>query len=267
MKEKINITSELYNNTIRQLKSINIVLLTLANIMAIFVLLSTKTKIEVAIGDLKSLESAFEFDSTVKSKPLYGTVWLNELTQEIIKNNKIKFDSYFYKDIEVNHGVNYQTTMLPSGPDFSSNKTLTPRFYFDGSISITQLKEVWDGISRIEKIIYVKSLSDYIATYDKDKNKFIYKKAHFSLKTSEQFSPTRTLSLVKVGSEDWIDSHFSKYRNIPSVKEKLVQMTHKPNVSSGYYIFGNVSAMYGYDFRSPGTHSVPTDKWEEYEYS
>lgn len=267
MKNKINISSELYNNTLRQLKNINFVLLTLASVMVIFVFLSTKPKIEIAIDDLKNLKSAFEFDPKVKSKPLYGTAWLNELTQEEIKKNQIKFDEYYYEENKINHSLNYETRMLPSGPNFSFDKGLKPRFYFDGSISIMRLKELWNGISRIEKIVYVKSLSDYMAIYNKDQNKFIYQKASFSKSIPGQYSPTGKLSLVNVGNEDWINNYFSKYGDIPSVKEKLVQMTHKPNVSSRYYIFGNVSSISGFDFRSPGTHNVPAHEWKKYEYS
>ena len=267
MKNKINISSELYNNTLRQLKNINFVLLTLASVMVVFVFLSTKPKIEIAIDDLNNLKSAFEFDPKVKPKPLYGTAWLDELTQKEIKKNQIKFDKYYYEENKVNYRLNYETRMLPSGPNFSYDKGLKPQFYFDGSISIIRLKELWNGISRIEKIVYVKSLSDYMAIYNKDQNKFIYQKTSFSKSISGQYAPTGKLSLVTVGNEEWINSHFSKYGNIPSVKEKLVQMTHKPNVSSPYYIFGNLSSISGFDFRSPGTHSVPADKWEEYEYS
>lgn len=259
--------SELYNNTIRQLKNVNFVLLTLVSVMAIFVLLASKPKVEIAIDDLKNLESAFEFDPKARSKPLYGTEWLSELAQKKIDRNKITFTNYYFEENSKTYRLNYQNFEIPNGPKISDSKILISLLRFDGSISIQELKELWNGISRIENIVYVKSLSDYMAKYDKEKNKFIYQKKDIHTNFDGMHTPTGPLALVDVSSERWIDDHFSEYKDVPSVKEKLVQMTYKPNVSSRYYIFGKTSSQFGFDFRAPGSHSVPDEEWEEYEYS
>lgn len=262
-----NYSDELYNNTIRQLKSINVILLTVSSVMAVFIFLSKKTEIEVAIDDLKNLQSAFVAGPGEMAKPVYGDAWLEEEEEKIIKNENIEFPGSFFRDGEKIRIINSEKKYIPEGPDYTKQMMFQEQLYPKGFMSLEKLKELWDGISRIRKIVYLDRISDYVAEYDSEKGKFVYKDGHILREGPEIFSRTGRLSLVKVDGDKWIKKYFPEYKDNQDVKDLLVQMAHKPNVSSPYYLFGKKTEMTGFDFRSPGTFGVSGDNWKDYEYS
>lgn len=254
--------NELISNTILLLKKTNFYIAVIISSIIVISFLAKKPKVEKALSDLSNIERAFaDFDSLQNNSP-FNSIWLNKLITDKLNEEKIDINRhYYYKEDDKIVSLRFQLW----------NYDIEKILQINPNTSLEQLKLLWNGLYKNNHIVIITDIGDYISEYDTSKKNLEYHKID---KINEKditsfYSPTGNLKLVNVTMPDWYNDNFKEFIPYSDIRELLVKMTNKPNVSSRYYLMGNKSSIsdISYDFRAPGSFVMAGDSWKNYEYS
>lgn len=283
--------NELKKNTVLLLKKTNGFVVLLSLIILTFSFLAQKPQLETAIEDLENLEATFKPpnlpERTISRRGLsslpnsmmgitgkFDGQWMHNQHIEAIRANEL--DPEFELKFEFageRRLAKFQT--YDPGTFYSTFQEMSTTY------TLKSIKNYWNTLHSINSVDVLTEVRPYIVIYDKNRNQMVYHDIELLENTepvpnsghivaSQDYARAGAFTLLNVSNPNWIDLEYPDYKQFSSLREILLDMTHRPNFGSRFFLQGYLKplGMRGYNFDAPGSTSFANpEEARKYKYS